>query len=300
MPYKPRTKSKEMVILEFLNRRKKLTSKEKQHYLSLKKGFEGEELFDSFTEKLRCECLILNDLLLEVNNTTFQIDSLIITGGMILFYEVKNFEGDFYYENDKLFLKSRKEVINPLHQLSRSESLLRQLLHGLGFNPQIDASVVFINPNFTLYQAPLDKPIIFPTQVNQHMRNLNTISSKLMVNHKKLANQLLLLHNPDSPYTKIPPYDYEQLRKGITCSKCHSFSIEVQKRKCVCECGNKASITDAVLRMVKEFQVLFPDERITTNIIHNWCQEIVSKQSIRRILAANFNSVGKQQWTYYE
>lgn len=301
MPYKPRVKPQELIILELLNKRKKLTSKEKQHYLNLKKGFEGEMLFDTFTEKLQCECLILNDLLLVVNNTTFQIDSLIIAGERIFFYEVKNYEGDYYYESDKLFKKPKLEILNPLHQLSRSESLLRQLLLSLGFNLQIDTSVVFINPNFTLYQAPLDKPIIFPTQVTQCMTNLNTIPSRLTERHNKLAGQLLSLHNSDSPYTQIPSYDYNQLKKGITCLKCHSFSVAVEKRTCVCrKCEYKESVTKAVLNSVKEFQVLFPNEKITSNVIQNWCQVVKSKSSIRRILATNFNSVGKQQWTYYE
>lgn len=303
MPYKPRVKPQELIILELLNKRKKLTSREKQHYLNLKKGFEGEMLFDTFTEKLQFECVILNDLLLVVNNTTFQIDSLIIAGGRIFFYEVKNYEGDYYYESDKLFKKPKLEILNPLHQLSRSESLLRQLLLGLGFNSQIDASVVFINPKFTLYQAPLDKPAILPTQVTQYMTNINSISLKLTERHKKLADQLLSLNNSDSPYTQIqiPSYDYNQLRKGISCLKCHSFSVTAEKRTCVChECGYKESVTKAVLRSVKEFQILLPNERITTNVIHNWCQLVESKSSIRRILAANFNPVGKQQWTYYE
>jgi hypothetical protein len=77
---------------------------------------------------------------------------------------------------------------------------LRQLLLNLGFNPQIDASVVFINPNFTLYQAPLNKPFIFPTQLDQYWDKLNTKPSKLNRKHKKLADQLISLHITESPY----------------------------------------------------------------------------------------------------
>ncbi|WP_369413997.1 nuclease-related domain-containing protein [Aquibacillus saliphilus] len=123
MSFKSRTKSKELAILKLLHMRMNLTIKDKQHYLNLQKGYQGEELFDTLTEKLQCECLVLNDLLLEVNSTTFQIDSLIITQEKIYLYEVKNYEGDYLYESDKLFKKPRLEVINRLHQLSRSESL---------------------------------------------------------------------------------------------------------------------------------------------------------------------------------
>ncbi|MUK90581.1 NERD domain-containing protein [Ornithinibacillus sp. L9] len=301
MPHKPRTKSNELIILELLNKRKTLTNKEKQHLFNLKKGYDGELIFDTLTEKLQCECLILNDLLLKVNNTTFQIDSLLIAPVKIYFYEVKNYEGDYIYESDKLFKKPRIEVINPLHQLSRSESLLRQLLLSLGFNPPIDASVVFINPTFTLYQAPLDKPFIFPTQINQHMEDLNVTPSKLNDNHKKLAEKLLSLNLDDSPFSQITAYQYDELRKGITCLSCNSFSVTVANSKCVClECGNVELVTNAVLRAIKEFKILFPDKKITTTVIYDWCRVVGSKKTLRRILVNNFKVVGAKQWTYYE
>ena len=83
-----------------------LSDKDKQHYFNLKKGYEGEVMFDSLTEKLQCECLILNDLLLKINNTTFQIDTLIISDTIYLF-EVKNFEGDYVYESDKIIQETQ-------------------------------------------------------------------------------------------------------------------------------------------------------------------------------------------------
>lgn len=98
-----------------------LSKQDKQYHYNLKKGYEGELLFDSLTKKLRCECLILNDLLLEVNLTTFQIDSLIITQGKLFYYEVKNQEGDYYYEADKFFRKTKIETANPLLQVQRGE-----------------------------------------------------------------------------------------------------------------------------------------------------------------------------------
>jgi hypothetical protein len=301
MHYKSRRKSNELLIMELLNRRRQLESNDRHHYFSLKKGYEGELQFDCLTKKLDCECLILNDLLLKVNNTTFQIDSLIITQGKVFIYEVKNYEGDYYYETDKLYKKPKLEVINPLFQLNRSESLLRQLLLSLGYKLQIDAFIIFINPKFTLYQAPLDQPIILPTQLNQYMETLNKIPSKITKKDKKIADQLLALNNPNSPYKQIPSYDYDQLRKGITCLKCQSYSITVEKRKCLCnECGHKEPVANAVLRSVQEFKLLFPNEKVTTNNIQDWCQVIQSKKSIRRILSRNLRMVGVHRWTSYE
>ncbi len=42
MIYKPRTKSDELLILEILNKRTDLSSKDKQYFTNQKKGYEGE------------------------------------------------------------------------------------------------------------------------------------------------------------------------------------------------------------------------------------------------------------------
>ncbi|RUQ27456.1 NERD domain-containing protein [Peribacillus cavernae] len=278
-----------------------LSDKDKQHYFNLKKGYEGEVLFDSLTDKLDCECFILNDLLLKFNNSVFQVDSLIIFSSTIHFFELKNYDGDYFYEQERLYNKSKSEINNPLNQLSRSESLLRQLLHNFGFKIPINSSVVFINPEFTLYQAPLNKPFIFPTQVNRYLKNLNTTSSKLDRKHKMLADKLISQHIKDSPFKLLPPYNYDQLQKGITCVECSSFSISVKGRKCVCEdCGHEELVDTAIMRSVDEFKHLFPDQKVATNVIHEWCKVVKSKRGIRRILENNFNKVGVHQWSYYE
>ena len=95
---KTRTEPTELVLLRLLNQRSQLSKDDQQNYFKLKKGYEGELMFDSLIEKLEIECLILNDLLLKVNNKTFQIDSLLIRNNQIQIFEVKNYTGDFYYQ----------------------------------------------------------------------------------------------------------------------------------------------------------------------------------------------------------
>ncbi|MGI8383034.1 nuclease-related domain-containing protein [Robertmurraya sp. P23] len=288
-------------MLEALNSRMGLMEKDKQHYLVLRKGYDGEVLFDSMTEKLECECLILNDLLLRINHTVFQIDALIITSDTVYFFEVKNHEGDYYYENEKLYVMNKTEVINPLTQLSRSETLLRQLLQHLGYHSQISAKVIFINPEFSLFQAPLGKPLVLPTQVKRLLKRLNTTPSKLNGKHRILAEKLASLHLTESPYQQLPSYSYDGVRKGIICLECNSFFISVKGRSCLChECGYEEKLPLALLRSVKEYKLLFPKRKVTTTEIYLWCNEVIPKQRVRRFLEKNFEIVGIHQWAYYE
>ena len=209
-------------------------------------------------------------------------------------------EGDFYFQTERFYTKSGAEIKNPLLQLERSQSLLRELLQNLGFNLPIEGYVVFINPEFTLYQAPLNEPITFPSQLHRFMKKLDMRRSKLNARHRKLADQLVSLHLHESPYTRLPNYDYEQLKKGIVCGECNSFSISVREKKLMCDsCGCQEEVESAVIRSVAEIIILFPDKRITTNVVLEWCKVVESKKMIGRILKQNFRVMGKKKYSYY-
>ncbi|CEG28866.1 nuclease-related domain-containing protein [Bacillus sp. B-jedd] len=303
MIYKQRTESDELLKLRSLNARMELEVGKKQYYSNIKKGYEGEVMFDTHTEKLQCECLVLNDLLLKHRNTTFQIDSLIITERLYLF-DVKNFTGDYLFDDNQLFHLPKTEVENPVVQLQRCHSLLRQLLSGLGYNMPIESWVVFINPDFYLYQAPLTLPVIFPTQVNRHLQKLDATPSRMNGRQNSLVEKLVAQSTQnylDSPYTQVPKYRYEDLRQGMMCMKCHSISLVISGKKLCCTgCGSEEKVEAAVIRSEFEFKLLFPGEKITTSGIFRWCGGVVSDKWVHGILERNFKKHWNSRWTYYE
>lgn len=301
MAFKNRLEPKKLKILRSLNTRKELDPDEKRYYLSQEKGYEGEVKFDLMTEKLESGLLILNDLLLSVNNTKFQIDSVIISPEKIYPCEVKNFEGDYEYKFGRLHIKNGPEIKDPLKQVERSESLLRQYLQKLGYSIPIEPYLVYVNPEFTLYQAPLNDTIIFPTQNNRLMKKFNMLPGKLNERHMKLAQRFVADHILESPYDHIQPYKYGELRNGMTCSLCHSFSVTVGEKIMVCNvCGCEEKIEAAVVRSVEELKLLFPEMKITTRVVYEWCKVLDSKKQIRRILKLNFKTIGLRNYTYFE
>ncbi|MBS4209348.1 NERD domain-containing protein [Bacillus sp. FJAT-50079] len=276
--------------------------KEKKYYLNLEKGYQGEVKFAQLTRKLECEGYILHDLCLEYNHSLFQIDTLIISQKTIFPIEVKNYDGDYVYESREFRSHpSNQEIMNPLDQLKRSQTLLRSLLKSHGIHFQIESYVAFVNPEFTLYQAPVHAPIIFPSQLNVFMKKLNELPLKLDDQHKKLANLLISLHQKESPYARLPSYDASQLKKGITCNSCRSFEMSILDRELICvKCGCIEQFESAVLRIAEEIRLLFPEKKITTRIVYEWCKGIKSKKSIHRILMKNFRSMGVKKHRYFE
>ncbi|WP_423410486.1 nuclease-related domain-containing protein [Heyndrickxia sp. MSNUG] len=302
MLLKERHEPAELVLLRYLNTRIQLTIKEKYYLSNLEKGFEGEVKFDLMAERIDEERYIINDLLLEINNSFFQIDTLIISQGMIHLLDIKNYEGNCYLADDKLYnVTTGREYKNPLNQLERSEGLFRLLLQNLKFNFLVESSLIYINPEFTLYQAPMDKPYILPTQVPGFLRGLNQNPSKLGDSHKKLAEKLISLHITKNPHTSLPTYTYDQLEKGLYCKDCKSFATSAINYDIVCSrCGSHEKIEHAIKRNVEEFKQLFPDRMVTTQNIYEWCKVNLSKRTISRVLKKNYTSVGHTRDTHYK
>lgn len=302
--YKSRVEPSQLTVLKNLKSRMILTKNDQQKLYTLSKGYEGELKFDAYLLNLKCDCLVLNDLLLSINNQIFQIDTLLILNDQIFLFEIKNYSGDFYYDSNRFFQKDGTEISNPLIQLQRTESLLRQLLLKNNFKISIYSSVVFINSEFSLYQAPLDIPFILPNQLNRFSKSLNTKESKLNERHKKIAEMLNNLHVKEHPSEQFPTYSYHDLQKGIKCVSCESITFSTtdytHDMEVVClTCENKEKLESAIMRTVREFQVLFPTEKITTSKIYEWCNIKISKKTIRRILLRNFNKQGTNRWVYY-
>lgn len=105
-----------------------LSKKEENYYSYLEKGFVGQQRFDGWLETLTNDCFILCGIELEVNNSTIQLDALIIYADTIYLIEVKNYQGDYYIENDRWYTYSKIETKNLLLQLKRSETLFQRLL----------------------------------------------------------------------------------------------------------------------------------------------------------------------------
>jgi hypothetical protein len=246
------------------------------------------------------DCHILNDLLLESNNNHSQADSILHSGDTIHLFDVKNSEGDYYIDGDiwRMF-SSNIEVKNPLLQLYRCESLIRRLLHDNGLNYKIVSHVVFINPQFALFQAPLNLPYILPSQLWRFVNKLNHRNTVIRPHNVNLSEKLLALNIKESPYSKLPKYHYGNLIKAIFSICCNSVMYESSNKLICSKCSIAENVDSGVLRSVSELLLLFPDIKITTQLVWEWCGVIKSKKTIRRILGRNFEQNGANNHTFF-
>ncbi|WP_423189018.1 nuclease-related domain-containing protein [Alkalibacterium sp. f15] len=301
MIIKEREEPYALKVMTSLNNRMTLTQKQKNYYSSLVKGLEGEKQFDSMIAQLSCNYFYLKDLTLKTNRTYFQVDSLLIKDNTVHLYEVKNYEGEYTLEDNKLInFSSNKEILNPAIQLERSSTLLRQLLDDRGIDLKLDSHIVFVNPEFILYQSSRHQSFILPGMLRKHLNEINRENQFLSDNNREYAGILCGEHLLETPYTDLPDYSFETLEKGFLCFKCSEEIKELTGRKSICrKCGYKEAARIAVLRHVHEYFLLFPNCDISTHVIHKWCNQIPSTYTIRSVLKQNYEAQKSGRWTVY-
>lgn len=300
---KKRNKSNYLRAIEALDKRMKLADEEAVHLMNMQKGYEGEILFDSLVKEfLDVDVLVLNDLLFTEKGSTFQVDSLILTGDKVLLFEVKNYTGNFQFNSHHLLTFSGKEVGNPLNKLDETSTKMRQVLSKWNVNLTFDPALIFVNPAFTLYNAPTGSPIIFPTQIREHLSRMNQRTLPLSKKHHQLADKMIKEHQNESAFQqKFPNYTYDVLKKGLWCNECGFPDLTITQRTCFCKaCGHRASVEAIVLHQVEDFRLLFPDSKITTPTMYEWLGSTIPIARIRKILVKNYKICGATHGSYYE
>ncbi|WP_130860502.1 nuclease-related domain-containing protein [Gracilibacillus phocaeensis] len=293
-------KPDELSVYQALHERQPFSSEEKLAFQNLQQGYLGESrLATLLSESVMESFLIVHDLRLQIGTTTFQIDALIFTGATIYLLEVKHYTGDYKYDNKIWYKIPDHEISNPMLQLQRSESLLRRWLHAHHVTTPLEARILFTHDQFFLYQAPVSKHFVFSTQLLRFIRSINQQAPAEM-KEQRIAQQLIDADLGAYPHPSLPAYSYDRLRKGIRCRSCARLTVVSTGRKLTCSrCGAVESMEEGLLRHIGELRLLFPGEKLTSQLVYGWSEGIYSMKSIKRLLEKHFTPVGKHKWTYY-
>src|SRR5690625_905012 len=259
-----------LLLYKVLLQRKKLSPQEKLRYEQLLRGFIGERTLMNFIKQHEQKNILpLFNCLFEVEETEFQIDSILLTSNCIYLLEVKHFSGDYYTENGKFyFLPTRREIRNPLHQLDRSTLLFKQLFDRLKINLEIKSYVIFTNSNFILYGASPKLPMILLGQIKRFLQKTTSNALPLSSNIQYIAETLINLQKEKSKNERLPQYHITQLKKGVFCDGClnklsrknrHNFSCNI--------CQRSYSVEEVALYTIAQYKLLFPNKKITTKNI---------------------------------
>lgn len=294
-------KSSAQHILDIVSKRTVLTEDQQKLLERLAAGYEGEMyFFKKLKAKLNNNPITLYNLYLKLNGSHFQIDCLLIFQNEIIIFEIKHYRGDFFIENNNWYTLAKREIKNPIHQLQRTELMLRQFLNKHKSALKIRSFLIFNHPEFFLYQVSPQTPIVFHGQLRPFIQQFKNIPCKIQQHHNEIASLLKSNHQSSSSFEYNTIYDYDSLKKGVICQTCNGFMVEDKRNNMRCViCGDVEDLRHAMIRTIKDYRILFPTNHIRIKSIIDWTNNSVSIYKTRKIIEEFAVLVPRGKNSYY-
>lgn len=312
---KEREFPREIMVLEAIVRRfppddPKKGEFEKKLYRKLA-GFKGERTLDYFLAQMdHSEMLILNDLRIPINDTHFQIDTLIITPYFFLNIDAKNFAGTLIFLpefNQLIRIHNDVEEVfsDPILQARIQASQLKAFLRKHHIDPPPIEYFVSISNSQSLIKNPTNDP-----EVSYRVFRSPSVAFKISPFYqkytrsflaknemKKIARLLIKSNEPLilDPNTMNLPLD--RMLKGVQCPICEEFGMTYLKGKWLCKgCGNKSA--DAHIQALRDYFLIYGPS-ITNKQFREFLMIESTSTGKRLLLSMNLHFIGINKGRIY-
>lgn len=270
---------------ESLNRRMSFKAHDQFRFTNSQLGSSGEFNFGKYLLNQSFDYLAIYDSEFEASLCP-QLDFIVVTWDMIYLYDIKNFSGNYYYEDGEFFTSQKKKIRSPFIQLDRAYETLDILLRNAGIQFPITKRLIFINPEFQLYGNSDALPLVTHAQLNRHFQSIKNRSRKLDQRHHAIADYIESRRYEKDFYDIGIFYSYDRLKKGVWCCDCVCQALVSSHRHFLCPaCRRYYTKTEAVMHCLYEFRLLFPEKKITSVLLRDWCGHTVSLETTRKVLS---------------
>ncbi|MCD2138726.1 nuclease-related domain-containing protein [Salinicoccus halitifaciens] len=279
-----RNKSNELNYLEVLSIRAELTDQERKTLERLRKGYAGEQLYDRILDEVGHEQVnIFRDIWIKADKSLTQIDSLIISDETVIINEIKNYSGQYKYDNNNWYIGKAQISDDPLIQSRRAASKLIKIFRENNMSIHVENKVIFPNPYFILdtNDEQCRASIVKRDRLKYYFRTFNQLPS--WSRHEKIIELL-------KSYTVAEPAhpqqaDDNRLTFGRYCPSCTSFNLQSHRSFTICrDCHHKSDNKAHVLAAVRDFQILFNEQNVTTTAIQKMLNHEISNTTVKRYL----------------
>lgn len=279
-----RNTTPELLHYRALTKRGILNQQEQLKMKMAERGYEGECLYDEiFNSVGHDNVYVFRDVYLKIENSSAQYDSIIISDSGAVVNEIKNYAGDYRYENGQWFNGSRRLSDDGITQVTRSANKLVNLgsISGLPF--AATGKVIFPNDDFRLITDD-DKvwgKIVIRSGLKKYLRGFR------YENAGSRADSIVnLIDNNIAENTYLTMrVDMDRLRKGIYCGSCGDFNlIKARYHRQCAGCGTKESNETHLLRMLSDYKYLFYGEGMTKRSLMTLVEDEFHPEVLRRAL----------------
>lgn len=268
-------------------------------YTIWKQGYIGEKEFSEILNEQKSETW-LHDLQFK-NYNQVQLDFIVVTDEAIIQFEIKNYTGDYYYENGKLFRSTGYVAKDLIHQFEVSDETLKRIVKKYKIDRKVISYIVFINPTFTLYGDLRSRINILLYSELHKLKDMFGANFKYDEN-VWICKKLKSLHQPFiTSYLYFEKVEFSKVIGGLKCISCNkiiepSEIFNVRKYVKCKKCVTISSRYSIVLQSLKELYLL-KGEPFSINKAEKWTG--VSNSAIKRILYKKFKRIGNYKNSKY-
>ncbi|BAK95426.1 putative uncharacterized protein [Tetragenococcus halophilus subsp. halophilus] len=252
-----RNKPQELCWLEAMKHRGHLSNEEQNSYQRLSNGIQGEVIFDQlFDHFLGNEVSYLDDVTLDYRGDVLQMDKILQNKSTVYLADIKNYQGNYVYENNALKIGGKVFANDIIEQARRARRIFTRLFEDYQLPLEIKNVIVFINDQ---------SRITLNDDLPEIILNYEEIPSWLMsLRGQTQTSQSMNWQNLIKNY-QIPHYGtkrictterFKHLKKGIHCAKCGSFSLTSKRYVLQCACGYVEAKKIAYLRTICECGII--------------------------------------------
>ncbi|WP_052254758.1 nuclease-related domain-containing protein [Salinicoccus sp. YB14-2] len=290
-----RKKSRRHKQLKILTYRYDLPKTDRVELENLKRGYDGELEFDRvLTDEfgdvdfihIKDYCFKVEGEHLESTKSEssidreIQIDNIIIAGDRVLTFEVKNYNFDLKYgETHWTYINGRK-FSDPLIQIRRQQNTLQELIEAFDLAVKVFSTIVFINPNQTIYNLPEHPEIIVRSNL---LGKLKKVLWENRHDYSELRAHLEARQLSESQYQGEVGVLFEELKPGVFCGACGERLERITHLNFLCVRCNKISTKlSAIKRLVWEMKTLNNSWIINPSILSQLSGGEISEGCVRR------------------
>lgn len=290
----------ELLHYTALEKRRALTEEEQTVLRTSEKGFIGEKNYDLILDEVGHKNLsVFRDVFLKIGKSHTQFDSIIIAEDRISLNEIKNYSGEYRFENGNWYRKQWQMNENPFAQAVRAKNKLQKLMAENNLHYNVEHATIFVHDDFRLISD--DENIWKTTVLRNYLRMyFDSRNSSFVGERTKRAADIIKDAIVPNPYLPDAP-DINTLKRGLYCGTCGSFELDKSKFHFVCSvCGTKESNSTHMLRTLSDFKFLFPGEKMTKLKVLELVDHQVSMRTINRHLSKHCQLVKEDKKLFYK
>jgi len=295
-------------ILREINRRQGLeqSSKLKNEYIRLEKGYEGEKSLETYlTDYGDPNWFIIKNLWLDFN-TNFEIDTLLITQAGLYSFEIKNYTGELEFTNNQWFRYGKKIGHDAISQTQKITTNLQYIIQKLPNAPNLKGVLAFVGENNSvkINDDITDIKILIRNGIKDYIWDIMKDERKFPGYPPDVDALLKVFAEYEGKKSYVEEEITEKIKnnikKGICCSRCGNFNIRTKEDVVICSCGIHEPKEQTIVRTICEYGVIHHGRYITTNELTQFFDGYISRSTVLRYLNEYFKKIGSFRNAKYD